>query len=68
MLKVALIGTSANPFTNAHLTMGLEILALTDVDQVWYYLSGQHPWGKKLMPAVHRVAMTKLALADYPRS
>lgn len=67
MKKVALIGTSANPFTNAHLTMGLEILALTDVDEVWYYLSGEHPWGKKLMPAHHRVTMTKLAVADYSR-
>jgi len=65
--KVALLGTSANPITNAHLTMGLEILALTDVDEVWYLLVGQHPWGKKLMPAEHRLEMTRLALARYPK-
>jgi nicotinate-nucleotide adenylyltransferase len=65
--KVALIGTSANPITNAHLTMGLEILALTDVDEVWYYLVGEHPWGKKLMPAEHRVEMVRRAVAHYPR-
>lgn len=65
--KVALLGTSASPITNAHLTLGLEILALTDVDEVWYLLVGEHPWGKKLMPAEHRLEMTRRALARYPR-
>lgn len=65
--KIALIGTSANPITNGHLTMGLEILALTDVDEVWYYLVGKHAWGKKLMPGKHRVAMAKLATEPYSR-
>jgi len=65
--KIALIGTSASPITNGHLTMGLEILALTDVDMVWYYLVGKHPWGKKLMPAHHRVQMARLATQRYPR-
>lgn len=65
--KVALLGTSANPFTNAHLTLGLEVLALTDVDELWYLLPGRHPWGKKLMPAEHRLEMTRLAVARYPR-
>jgi len=66
-MKVALIGTSANPITNAHLTMALEVLALTDVDQVWFYLVGEHAWGKKLMPAVHRREMVQRAIARYPR-
>jgi len=65
--KVALLGTSANPITNAHLTIALEILALTDVDEVWYLLPGEHPWGKKLMPAQHRLEMVRRALARYPR-
>jgi nicotinate (nicotinamide) nucleotide adenylyltransferase len=65
--KIALIGTSASPITNGHLTMGLEILALTDVDMVWYYLVGKHPWGKKLMPAAHRVEMVRRATDRYPR-
>lgn len=65
--KVALLGTSGNPITNAHLTLGLEILALTDVDEVWYLLVGEHPWGKPLMPAHHRLEMTRRALARYPR-
>lgn len=66
-LKVALIGTSANPITNAHLTMAMEVLALTDVDQVWFYLVGEHPWGKPLMPATHRLEMARRASARYPR-
>ncbi len=66
-LKVALIGTSGNPLTNAHLTMALEVLALTDADQVWFHLVGEHPWGKKLMPAQHRVEMARRAVAKYPR-
>jgi nicotinate (nicotinamide) nucleotide adenylyltransferase len=66
-LKVALIGTSANPITNGHLTMGMEILALTDVDEVWYYLVGKHAWGKKLMPAEHRLAMARVATKPYAR-
>jgi nicotinate-nucleotide adenylyltransferase len=65
--KVALVGTSANPLTNAHLTIGLEVLALTEVDEVWYLLAGEHPWGKKLMPAVHRLEMVRRAVARYPR-
>jgi nicotinate-nucleotide adenylyltransferase len=65
--KVCLLGTSANPITNAHLTMGLEILALTDVDEVWYYLPAKHPWGKKLLPAEHRLEMVRRATARYPR-
>lgn len=65
--KVALIGTSANPVTNAHLTMALEILALTDVDEVWLYLVGEHPWGKKLLPAEHRLEMVRRAIARYPK-
>ena len=65
--KVALIGTSANPVTNAHLTMALEILALTDVDEVWLYLVGEHPWGKKLLPAEHRLELVRRAIARYPK-
>ncbi len=65
--SIALIGTSANPITNGHLTMGLEILALTDVDEVWYYLVGKHPWGKKLIPGPHRVEMVRRATARYRR-
>src|SRR5436190_3196670 len=42
--RVALLGCSANPITNGHLTMALEILALTDVHEVWIYLAGEHPW------------------------
>lgn len=65
--KVALLGVSANPITNGHMTMALEILALTDVDEVWMYLAGEHPWGKKLMPAAHRLEMVRRAIARYPR-
>lgn len=65
--KVALLGTSANPITNGHLTMALEILALTDVDEVWMYLAGEHPWGKKLMPGEHRLEMVRRAIRRYPR-
>lgn len=64
---VALLGTSANPITNAHLTIALEVLALTDVDEVWFLLPGEHPWGKKLMPAHHRLEMVRLAIQRYPR-
>lgn len=69
--KVALIGTSANPFTNAHLTMGLELRALTDVDEVWYLVVGEHPWAdrnpakKVMMPVEDRLEMVRLATAAY---
>lgn len=65
--KVAIIGTSANPITNGHITMGLEILALTDCEEVWYLLVGEHPWGKKLLPAEHRLHMARLATSPYPK-
>jgi nicotinate-nucleotide adenylyltransferase len=65
--RVALLGTSANPITNGHLTIALEVLALTEVDEVWFLLPGEHPWGKKLMPAHHRLEMVRLAIRRYPR-
>lgn len=65
--KVGLIGTSANPITNAHITLGLELLALTDLDEVWYLLVGTHPWGKTLMPAGHRLQMAEMAVSKYNR-
>jgi len=65
--SIALLGTSANPITNAHLTVALEVLALTEVDEVWFLLPGQHPWGKKLMAAHHRLEMVRLAVRRYPR-
>jgi len=65
--KVALLGVSANPITNAHLTLGLEICALTDVDEVWFYVAGEHAWGKKLMPAAHRLEMVRRAVARYAK-
>jgi nicotinate-nucleotide adenylyltransferase len=65
--KIALLGTSASPITNGHLTVALEVLALADVDEVWIMLAGEHPWGKKLMPAQHRLEMVRLAIRRYPR-
>lgn len=65
--RVCLLGLSANPLTNAHLTMALEILAITDAEEVWFYPAGEHPWGKKLMPAHHRVEMIRRAIARYKR-
>ncbi len=65
--RVCLLGLSANPLTNAHLTMALEILAITDVEEVWFYPAGEHPWGKKLMPAHHRVEMIRRAIVNYRR-
>ena len=65
--KVALLGVSANPITNAHLTLALEVLALSDADEVWFLIAGEHPWGKKLMPAEHRLEMVRRAIARYPR-
>jgi nicotinate-nucleotide adenylyltransferase len=47
--------------------MALEILALTEVDEVWLYPAGEHPWGKKLMPGEHRLEMIRRAIARYPR-
>jgi nicotinate-nucleotide adenylyltransferase len=37
------------------------------VDEVWYLIAGEHPWGKKLMPAQHRLEMVRRAVARYPR-
>lgn len=65
--RVCLLGLSANPFTNAHLTMALEILAITDAEEVWFYPAGEHPWGKPLMPAHHRLEMIRRAIAGYRR-
>ncbi len=65
MKKVALIGGSFNPITNAHITMGLEIAGLTDCDEIWFYIAYKHPWQKKLMPAEHRLKMVQLATDKY---
>jgi len=65
--KIALLGTSASPITNGHLTIALEVPALTEAAEVWFRPAGEHPLGKKLMPSHHRLEMVRLAIRRYPR-
>lgn len=58
--RVAVFGGSFNPFHNGHLAV-VKCLA-RKFDEVWIMPCNQHPLGKELAPAEHRLAMCKLGI------
>jgi nicotinate-nucleotide adenylyltransferase len=59
--EIALLGGSFNPPHVAHLMAAYWALATQGVSAVWLLPSFKHPFGKKLAPFEHRVAMCELA-------
>jgi nicotinate-nucleotide adenylyltransferase len=66
--RVGIFGGSFDPVHNAHVALAQAALAELALDQVRWVPTGQ-PWQKErvISPAVHRVAMLRLAIGDEPR-
>ncbi len=60
-LRVALLGGSFDPPHVCHLLVSSYVLAVTDVDQVWWLPCASHAFGKQSAPFEDRVAMCELA-------
>jgi nicotinate (nicotinamide) nucleotide adenylyltransferase len=62
-IKVALLGTAANPITRGHVQTAEQVLAKSgDIDEVWIMPACGHMYGKKMASAEHRTAMCELAV------
>lgn len=68
MRRVGLLGGTFDPVHLAHLALAHAALDNLALDQVLWIPTGQ-PWQKTrpITPAVHRVAMVQVAIADEPR-
>ncbi|MFH1260197.1 MAG: nicotinate-nucleotide adenylyltransferase [Elusimicrobiota bacterium] len=66
--KIALFGGSFNPPHYGHLALAKQAFEQLNLDQVVFIPTGNPPHKKEdLASAKHRYAMTKLAIADFPR-
>ncbi|MBD3279610.1 MAG: adenylyltransferase/cytidyltransferase family protein, partial [Candidatus Pacebacteria bacterium] len=63
-MQVVLLGAAFDPAHLGHLQMTKAVLAQQLADQVWLVPTNQHPFGKTLSSAQHRLAMLKLLIAD----
>jgi len=59
-MKIACLGTSANPPHLAHLKIAQLLLRKKLVDQVWIIPSHHHAFGKPLLPWKYRWSMVKI--------
>ncbi len=59
-MKIACLGTSANPPHLGHLKIAQMLLRKKLVDQVWIIPSYHHAFGKPLLPWKYRWAMVKM--------
>ena len=69
MKKIGILGGTFDPIHNGHLVMGDYARAAWPLDEVWYMPTGVPSYKEELhsvTPAVHRCAMTKLAIKDNP--
>jgi nicotinate-nucleotide adenylyltransferase len=66
--RIGLFGGSFDPVHNAHLALARTALGELQLDQLRWVPAG-NPWQKarRLTPAVHRLAMLRLATAGEPR-
>jgi nicotinate-nucleotide adenylyltransferase len=61
-MKVALFGGGFDPPHRGHQFITQTLLERGIVDEVWYVPVKQHPFGKKVSPDHHRLAMLELIL------
>ncbi len=65
--RVGVLGGTFDPIHNAHLALARAALTALSLDEVLFIPAGQ-PWQRSnsVSAAVHREAMTRLAIADTP--
>jgi nicotinate-nucleotide adenylyltransferase len=59
-MKIAILGGSFDPPHIGHLLVAQQVKKLLNIDQVLLMPTYSHPFQKSLIPAKHRLAMTKL--------
>lgn len=68
--QVAILGFSGDPTTYGHCPeIPLYVLNTipNEIDEVWLMPCGNHRFGKKLQPAMHRLNMARLASRNHPQ-
>lgn len=68
-MNVGVLGGTFDPPHIGHLVIGDQALQQLGLDELWYTPVGQptHKVGRPVSSAVHRVAMTRLAIATHAR-
>ncbi len=66
-MNVGVLGGTFDPPHIGHLVIGDQALHQLGLDELWYTPVGQptHKMGSAVSPALHRVAMTRLAVATH---
>lgn len=66
--KVGLFFGSFNPIHVGHLIIGNHMVEFSDLEEVWFIVTPHNPHKKKktLLDDVHRLAMVRIAIEDFP--
>ena len=66
--KVGLFFGSFNPIHVGHLIIGNHMAEFSDLKEVWFVVTPHNPHKKKksLLDDVHRLAMVRIAIEDFP--
>lgn len=67
--KIGLFFGSFNPIHVGHMTLANYMVEFTTLDEVWFVVTPHNPHKKKrtLLNDVHRLAMVRIAVEDYPK-
>jgi len=67
--KIGLYFGTFNPIHVGHLTIANHLVEFSDLDEVWMVVTPHNPHKKKktLLDDVHRLAMVRVALEEYPK-
>ena len=69
MIKTGIFGGSFNPIHNGHIALAKSILALAELDEIWFVVSPQNPFKRadpNLLDDRLRLELVRLALANEP--
>jgi len=68
-VNVGFFGGTFNPIHFGHLNLAIEILEKTDLDEIWFSVTGLSPFKKKnqSIDIEHRLEMALLALEGFPQ-
>ena len=67
--KIGLYFGTFNPIHVGHLTIANYMVEYSDLDEVWLVVTPHNPHKKKnsLLDDIHRLAMVRIAVEDYPK-
>lgn len=69
MKHILIFGGTFDPIHRAHVQLAETMRQESGADEVWFLITPQNPWkaNSQLTADHHRLAMARLALADYPQ-